>query len=45
MEAWEYAQKRSLPIPKQWHFWMYDQGWGKVLNYIGIEWETYQTRF
>jgi len=24
--------------PKQWHFWMYDQGWGKVLDYIGVEW-------
>lgn len=28
--------------PKQWHFWMYDQGWGRVLDYIGVEWENYQ---
>lgn len=28
--------------PKQWRFWMYDQGWGSVLDYIGVEWETYQ---
>lgn len=26
--------------PKEWHFWMYEQGWGKVLDYIGVEWET-----
>lgn len=26
---------------KEWHFWMYDQGWGKVLNYIGVEWENH----
>lgn len=25
---------------KEWHFWMYDVGWGKVLDYIGVEWET-----
>jgi hypothetical protein len=25
--------------PKEWHFWMYDMGWGKVLDYIGIGWE------
>lgn len=25
--------------PKEWHFWMYDQGWGKVLDYIGVGWE------
>jgi 3'-phosphoadenosine 5'-phosphosulfate sulfotransferase (PAPS reductase)/FAD synthetase len=25
--------------PKEWEFWMYDMGWGKVLDYIGIEWE------
>lgn len=25
--------------PKEWHFWMYDMGWGHVLDYIGIEWE------
>jgi len=24
--------------PKEWHFWMYDQGWGEVLDYIGVEW-------
>jgi len=26
--------------PKQWAFWMYDQGWGLVLDYIGIPWEV-----
>lgn len=26
--------------PKEWEFWMYDQGWGKVLDYIGVPWET-----
>lgn len=34
--------------PKEWHFWMYEcctdengkkYGWGKVLDYIGIDWE------
>lgn len=25
--------------PKEWHFWMYDQGWGEVLDYIGVKWE------
>jgi hypothetical protein len=25
--------------PKEWDFWMYKQGWGKVLTYIGVEWE------
>lgn len=25
---------------KEWKFWMYDVGWGKVLDYIGVEWET-----
>jgi 3'-phosphoadenosine 5'-phosphosulfate sulfotransferase (PAPS reductase)/FAD synthetase len=24
---------------KEWEFWMYEQGWGEVLNYIGIGWE------
>jgi hypothetical protein len=24
---------------KEWRFWMYDMGWGKVLNYIGVKWE------
>jgi len=28
--------------PKQWEFWMYDQGWGKVLTYIGVKWENHQ---
>jgi hypothetical protein len=27
--------------PQQWRFWMYDQGWGDVLSYIGVEWEDY----
>lgn len=26
--------------PKEWSFWMYDMGWGKVLDYIGVPWET-----
>lgn len=26
--------------PEEWHFWMYDQGWGEVLDYIGVEWEN-----
>jgi 3'-phosphoadenosine 5'-phosphosulfate sulfotransferase (PAPS reductase)/FAD synthetase len=25
---------------KEWRFWMYDQGWGKVLDYIGVKWES-----
>lgn len=25
---------------KEWAFWMYDVGWGKVLDYIGVEWEN-----
>lgn len=35
--------------PKEWEFWMYKcctdpdtgekYGWGRVLNYIGVEWE------
>ncbi|MBA7660444.1 hypothetical protein ES703_68446 [subsurface metagenome] len=29
---------------KEWHFWMYDQGWGKVLDYIGVEWRNHQLR-
>lgn len=24
--------------PKEWHFWMYDMGWGEVLDYIGVGW-------
>lgn len=24
--------------PKEWEFWMFDQGWGEVLDYIGVEW-------
>lgn len=27
---------------KEWRFWMYDMGWGKVLSYIGVKWEEYQ---
>ena len=23
---------------KEWYFWMHDQGWGEVLDYIGVEW-------
>jgi hypothetical protein len=26
--------------PKEWTFWMYEMGWGKVLDYIGVEWEN-----
>lgn len=25
--------------PKEWHFWMYDMGLGKVLDYIDVPWE------
>jgi len=25
--------------PAEWRFWMYEMGWGKVLSYIGVEWE------
>ena len=25
--------------PKEWEFWMYKMGWGKVLDYIGVGWE------
>ena len=24
--------------PEEWEFWMYDQGWGAVLDYIGVGW-------
>ena len=24
---------------KEWYFWMYKVGWGKVLDYIGVGWE------
>lgn len=23
---------------KEWRFWMYDMGWGQVLDYIGVKW-------
>lgn len=26
--------------PKEWNFWMYTMGWGKVLDYIGVKWEN-----
>jgi hypothetical protein len=26
--------------PKEWAFWMYKMGWGKVLTYIGVDWTT-----
>ena len=39
--------------PKEWEYWMYhcckdsetgeDYGWGRVLDYVGIEWEDQQT--
>lgn len=25
--------------PREWRYWMYDVGWGKVLDYIGVGWE------
>ena len=25
--------------PKEWAYWMYDVGWGQVLDWIGVEWE------
>ena len=30
--------------PKEWEFWMYDVGWGKVLDYIGVGWRP-ETRY
>ena len=24
---------------KEWRFWMYEVGWGRVLDYIGVGWE------
>ncbi len=24
--------------PKEWAFWMFDMGWGEVLDYIGVKW-------
>lgn len=24
--------------PNEWRFWMYEVGWGEVLDYIGVEW-------
>lgn len=26
--------------PKAWHFWMYEAGFGSVLDYIGVGWEN-----
>lgn len=26
--------------PAEWRFWMYDMGWGHVLDYIGVGWEN-----
>ena len=26
--------------PKEWAYWMYDVGWGHVLDYIGVGWEN-----
>lgn len=28
--------------PKEWEFWMYEIGWGKVLDWIGVGWEDEQ---
>lgn len=28
---------------REWKFWMYDMGWGKVLDYIGVQWEDIPT--
>ena len=25
--------------PKEWAYWMYEIGWGRVLDWIGVEWE------
>jgi 3'-phosphoadenosine 5'-phosphosulfate sulfotransferase (PAPS reductase)/FAD synthetase len=27
--------------PQEWKFWMYDMGWGEVLDYIGIGWKNH----
>lgn len=29
--------------PDEWKFWMYDQGWGHVLDYIGVGWRQGDT--
>jgi hypothetical protein len=29
--------------PKEWEFWMYKMGWGKVLTYIGVDWASEET--
>ena len=44
----DYLRERN---PKEWHFWMYEcctnpdtgekYGWGKVLDWIGVDWEDY----
>lgn len=31
--------KLRIRNEKEWRFWMYDMGWGKVLDYCGIGWE------
>lgn len=31
--------------PKEWAFWMYDMGWGHVLDYIGVDWQPQLTMF
>ena len=30
--------KLYMQNPKEWEFWMIKQGWGKVLDYIGVDW-------
>ena len=30
---------------KEWRFWMYEMGWGKVLDYIGVGWEDLPGRY
>jgi hypothetical protein len=27
---------------REWEFWMLEQGWGRVLSYIGVEWDNLQ---
>lgn len=29
---------------KEWEFWIYDQGWGAVLDYIGVGWTPWSLR-
>ena len=36
--AWVRIQHIYQTNPKEWDFWMNKQGWGAVLDYIGVDW-------